>query len=131
MDRDSVVFKDFLKVYNLPENSLFKRIELENALIDRFENLSYNKYKGWVNAATNEEYPTRYAVNLDTNYSIYSLYSHGTDYETNSIEDALMVFFIKYGREPKEGTDEYYIGTYKKILHDIINEVYEKEKVNC
>lgn len=121
----------FKEVYNLPQVSSFKRLELEEALVEKFGNLKYTRYEGWTNKATGEVYPARYAVDLDTNYSIYSLYSYGIDYEASSIEEALMIFFIKYGREPKQGTDEYYIEAYKKIFHEIVSEVYNKEKISC
>lgn len=121
----------FKEIYNLPQDSEFKRLELEEALVDKFGNLKYNKYDGWTNKSTGEVYPARYAVDLDTNYSIYSLYSYGTDYVADNIEEALMVFFIKYGKEPKEGTDEYYVEAYKKIFHEIVDEVYSKERISC
>ena len=65
----------FREIYSLPKNFEFKRLELEDALIDKFGNLKYNKYEGWTNKSTGEIYPAGYSVDLDTNYSIYSLYS--------------------------------------------------------
>lgn len=125
MVKTSIILKEFLGIYNLPEDSEFKRLELEDALIDRFGNLKYNKYKGWTDRFTNKIYQTMYAVDLDTDYSIYSLYSYGTDYETNSTEDALIVFFIKYGRKPEGIVEDYYFEMYCKILHEIVKDVYK------
>ena len=121
----------FKEVYNLPQDSSFNRLELEEALIDKFGNLKYNKYESWTNKSTGEIYPARYSVDLDTNYSIYSLYSYGTEYEATSVEEALMVFFIKYGKEPKQGTDEYYIEAYHRLFHEIVDCIYKKDKISC
>lgn len=117
----------FKEVYDLPQDSEFKRLELEDALIDKFGNLAYNKYKGWINKATGEVYPIRYAIEIQPEDYLYSLYSYGTEYDTEDIVEALMVFFIKYGKQPEEYSTEYYIEKYSKILHEIVDKVYKKE----
>ena len=131
-----MLFDKFREVYNLPYNTVhiyFKRTELEEELIDKFGNLTYNKYEGWINKSTGEVYPTRYAVEIYPKDFIYSLYSYGTDYVAENTLQALMVFFIKYGEKPEEGTTEYYVGNYSQILHDIVDKVYGRKlnAVNC
>lgn len=120
----------FREIYELSQDSEFKRLELENILVDKFGNLKYNKHEGWVHKYTGEICSTQYSVELETNYSIYPLYSYNTEYEAKSIEEALMLLFIKYGKEPKQGTDEYYVG-YREEFHEIINNVYKKDKISC
>lgn len=120
----------FKRVYNLPQGSEFKREELEDALVDKFGNLRYNRYESWTHGDIGKIYAPRYAVELDTKQSIHSLYSYGTDYEANSINEALMIFFIKYGSEPESGTDEYFIN-YRGIFHEIVGEIYERSNISC
>ena len=116
----------FRGVYNLPEDSEFKRLELEDALIEKFGNLKYNRYEGWTEKPIGKVHPARYAVDLDTNYSIYSLYSYGTNYEATNTEESLMIFFIKYGNAFKDEIADYYVETYYKMFHEIVNKVYKK-----
>lgn len=115
----------FKEVYNLPQDSEFKRLKLEDALIDKFGNLQYSKFEGWINRQTGDTYPSRYGVALDIPKSVGSLYSYGTNYSTESAEQALLVLFIKYGEEPKENAEEYYTQNYYKEFHDIVNRVYK------
>ena len=120
----------FKEVYDLPQNFEFKRLELENALIDKFGNLQYNKNEGWIHNFTGEVYSTQYSVELNSTYSIYPLYSYGTEYKAENVDEALMIFLIKYGKEPKQGTDEYYIN-YKTMFHEIVNKIYKANKISC
>ena len=131
-----MLFDKFREVYDLPYNAVhiyFKRTELEDELIDKFGNLTYNRYEGWINKATGETYSVRYAVEVSPKDFIYSLYSYGTDYVAESTLAALMVFFIKYGEKPEEGTTEYYAGNYSQIFHDIVDKVYGRklDAANC
>lgn len=124
--RDNMLLNVFKKIYNLSQELEFKRLELEEALVDKFGNLQYTKYEGWISVDEGKVYVPQYAVELDIKNSVSSLYSYGTDYEAYNIEDALLIFFIKYGNDSEQGTDEYYNG-YKDIFHEIVREVYEKK----
>ena len=105
------------KIYNLPKGTPFKRVELEDALIEKFGDLHYNKYEDIVKS----NYSTRYFVGCKNNWGIYDLSSSSPG---KSAEEALMLFFIKYGVEPEEGTDEYYVENFKEQIHEIVRKVY-------
>lgn len=108
----------FKEIYELPQDSEFKRLKLEDALIEKFGDLHYDKYKDIIEIKGNSP---RYFVSCKNKWGIYELSS---DPCGASAEEALILFFIKYGLEPKEGTEEYYIGNFKKEFHEIVKEVY-------
>ena len=106
----------FREVYNLPENTSFKRIELENAIIEKFGDLYYNKY---VDIFTNDK--SRYTASCKNKWGLYEITSGCHD----NIEDSLLSLFVKYGIEPEEGTEEYFIENFKEDFHEIVKEVYK------
>lgn len=112
------MLKKFNEIYNLPEDTPFKRVELEDAIIEKFGDLHYNKYEDIVKT---EGSTSRYFVGCKNNWGIYELSS--TPYG-KSAEEALMLFFINYGVEPKEGTEEYYIDNFKEEIHTLVHEAY-------
>ena len=108
----------FNEIYNLSKNTPFKRVELEDAIIEKFGDLHYNKYE---DTFKNQEFSIRYFMGCKNNWGIYDLSSSSPG---KSAEEALMLFFIKYGVEPKEGTEEYYIDNFKEQIHEIVRKAY-------
>ena len=111
------MLEKFNKIYNLPKNTPFKRVELEDAIIEKFGDLHYTRYEDIVKS----NYSTRYFVGCINNWGIYDLSSSSPG---KSAEEALMLFFIKYGVEPEEGTEEYYIENFKEQIHEIVRKAY-------
>lgn len=109
----------FNEIYNLPENTPFRRVELEDAVIEKFGDLHYNKYE---DTFKNREFSIRYFMGCKNNWGIYDLSSSSPG---KSAEEALMLFFIKYGVEPKEGTEEYYTENVADDVHEIVKKVYK------
>ena len=116
---DSSLFEKFIEVYNLPYNSTFKRIELEDALIEKFGDLQYNKYE---DKFKREENKPRYFVGCKDNQGLNDL---STSKVSNNPEEALISLFIKYGVEPIEDTEEYYIQNFYKEFQNIVKKVYK------
>ena len=109
----------FNEIYNLPKGTPFKRLELENAIIEKFGDIHYNKYE---DIFKKEGSSKRYFVGCKNNWGLYELSStpHGS-----TVDEALLLFFIKYGVEPEEGTEEYYIDNFKEEIHEIVKNVYK------
>ena len=120
------MLREFIKVYNLPEGSVFKRDELEDELIAKFGNLTYNKYGGWKDNKTGKDFPTRYAINIKVASNLYGIDSYTIDnkHTAYSVTEALILLFIKYGAEPDKESDRYFTDNYFKEFHDIVNIVY-------
>ena len=112
------MLREFIKIYELPRNTLFKRLELEDALIEKFGDIHYNKYMNYLE----ENNPPRYKVGSDMKWGLYGI---STDSYYDSIEEALLALFIKYGIEPKKGTEEFYVENFKEDFHEIVREVYK------
>ena len=115
---NSSLLKKFIEVYNLPYNLVFKRIELEDALIEKFGDLQYNKYQD----SFTKNSPARYFVGCKDSWGLNDI---STSQVSNNPEEALISLFIKYGVEPVEDTEEYYVQNFTKEFHDIIHEVYD------
>ena len=102
------MLRKFLEIYNLPKNSVFKRIELEDALIKEYDCLHYSKLGEWREKDTGIEHPTRYYAHTKENWGDYELSSE----DCSSPEKALINLFVKYGREKTEDEfndmDDYY-----------------------
>ena len=116
------MLKEFVKIYNLPENSVFKRVELEDVLIEKFGELKYSRLKGWTNKSTGEVYPDTYWASAKEKWGLYEI---STDYHGANPTEALIGLFVKQGVEPKEGTEEYYTENYCKEFHEIVSKVYK------
>lgn len=108
----------FNKIYNLPKGTLFKRVELEDAIIEKFGDIHYNKF---INCLKDDE-PPKYRVGSDMKWGLYGI---SVDSYYDSIEESLIALFIKYGIEPEEGTEEFYIENFAEQFHEIVNEVYK------
>ena len=113
-----MLFEKFLKVYSLPQGTEFLQTELEELLVEKLGNLQYNKCSNWVA----EKRPIRYIAEINIKNSVYTLYSG----ICNSIKEALLSLFVKYGEEPEENSERYYTDNYYKEFHDIINKVYRE-----
>ena len=118
------MLKKFLEIYNLPEGTPFRRLELEDAIIEKFGELKYNKIKGWTNLSTGEVYPDTYWASAKEKGGLYEI---STNYHGANPTEALIGLFVKHGVEPEEGTEEYYVENYCKEFHEMIEKAYK----NC
>ena len=114
------MLKKFNEIYNLPKNTPFKRVKLEDALIEKFGDLQYNKYQD----SFTKDSSVRYFVGCSNNQGINDL---STSKVSSNPEEALMSLFIKYGVEPIEDTEEYYVQNFYKEFHDIVNHAYKTQ----
>ena len=105
----------FREIYNLPDDVPFKRIELEDALIEKFGDIHYNKY---TDIFTEDK--GRYIASCKNNWGLYEIRSECC----SNIEQSLVNLFIKYGIEPEEGTEEFYTENFKDDFHEIVDKVY-------
>lgn len=112
------MLEKFIKIYNLPKGAIFKRLELEDAIIEKFDDIHYNKF---INCLKEEE-PPKYKVGSDMKWGLYGI---STDSYYDSIEEALLALFIKYGVEPEEGTEAYFVENFKDDFHEIVEKVYK------
>ena len=112
------MLEKFIEIYNLPKDSEFKRLKLEDAIIEKFGDIHYNRF---INCLENNE-PSKYMVGSDMKWGLYGI---STDTYYNSTEEALLALFVKYGVEPEEGTEEYYVENFRDDFHEIVNEVYK------
>ena len=91
----------FNDLYKLGDKEL-KRLELENALIEEFNDLHYQKFPSWTERDTGYTHPIMYKCYAGQNWGIYKLESEFQE----TIEEALMSLFIE------------------NDLKDIVEEVY-------
>ena len=118
----------FIELYNLPKGSIFKRTELEDALIEEYNCLHYSKFDSWTEKDTGFEHPVLYTANVKEEWGNYELSSE----LCLSPEDALLNLFVKYGKEKTEDEfddmDDYYnyMDNFdqSRKLKRIIGEVY-------
>ena len=120
------MLEKFNEIYNLPKGTPFRRLELEDAIVEKFGELKYNKFRGWTNSHTQEKYPDNYWASTKQNWELYDISTDG-EYHGSNVEEALLALFIKYGIEPEKETEEYYVENYCKEFHEIVESVYK----NC
>ena len=123
------MLNEFIKIYNLSKDSVFKRAELEDALIEEYNCLHYSKLDGWQEKSTGIEYPTLYYAHAKESWGDYEISSGGC----LSPKDALIDLFIKHGKEKTENDfeteDAYYtyMDNYNQSnkLKRIVRRIYE------
>ena len=91
----------FNEIYNIPKGTPFKRVELEDVLIEKYENLTYNKFGGW-KSSDGSIYPAMYHVGTKEKWGLYEICTDSENYGSHNSEEALLALFIKYGVEPDE-----------------------------
>lgn len=115
------MLNEFIEIYNLPKDSIFKRVELEDALINQFGSLKYNMFPEWMEKDTGFEHPTTYYVGVKYNWG-------DCDFSSElclSPEEALLNLFIKYGKSEFDINDilTYYEGS-EKEFKQVVRKVY-------
>lgn len=118
------MLKKFIEIYNLPKDTSFKRLELEDAIIEKFGNLKYTKLKGWFNTKLGEKTKDLYIASTKQNWELYDI-STDVKHHGHNVYEALLGLFVQYGIEPEEETEEYYTENYCKEFHEIVNKVYK------
>ena len=58
--------KELIDAYNLPKTAEFKRVELEDSLINTFGSLHYRMYPTWTETDTGVTHPTVYVLYVET-----------------------------------------------------------------
>lgn len=101
----------FNEVFKIPQGTPFKRVELENALVESFGSVQYFKLGGI--SVQGKFYPVSYEVGTKFEWE-YNELSYG---DANSCEEALMGLFIKYGSGEEYGQRHgKYLDSFRKIV---------------
>lgn len=119
----SSMLNKFNKIYNIPEGTPFKRLELENALVEKYGTLGYSKHEGFI-SYDGVVYDSTYHVGIKTNWGLYEI-STNQEHKGSNVEEALIALFIKYGAEPEENTEDFFVDNHTEEFHEIVKEVYK------
>ena len=112
----------FNEIYGVPKGTPFKRVELEDALIEKYHNLSYSKFGGLETGDNN--IPIIYHVGVEMKWGLHEI-STDMNFKGDNVTNALLALFIKYGVEPAENTEEYYKDNHCQEFQKIVKAVYK------